>query len=325
MTVVGNTVMHHLALGLSPLGLASAPFAPALDEPVRLRAADLGLAMNPEGQVYFLPPIAGFVGSDCLAVIAATRLASKRTPTVAVDIGTNTEIALVHGGEISVTSCASGPAFEGYQITCGMKATVGAIERVSFTRDGKPAIIETIGGVKPVGICGSGVVDILAGLVSRGIIDETGRMQEHDLVRDGAEGREYRVVDGVDGDDVIFTQRDVRALQLAKGAIAAGWSLLLERHGLGPGDLHRVYVAGAFGNYLSADSALAIGLLPPVPKDRISFVGNAAGVGAQMALIDVRRRRRIAELRRRIRFVELAVDARFHEVFTRELTFGRRS
>ena len=131
--------MHHLALGLSPLGLTGAPFAPALDEPISLRAADLGVAMNPEGRVYFMPPIAGFVGSDCLAVIAATHLEAKRLPAMAVDIGTNTEIALVKDGKVSVTSCASGPAFEGYQITCGMKATEGAIERIDFTPDGRPS------------------------------------------------------------------------------------------------------------------------------------------------------------------------------------------
>ena len=138
MVIVGNTAMHHLALGLSPLGLTGAPFAPALDEPLSLRAADLGVAMNPEGRIYFMPPIAGFVGSDCLAVIAATHLEAKRLPAMAVDIGTNTEIALVKDGKVSVTSCASGPAFEGYQITCGMKATEGAIERVDFTPDGRP-------------------------------------------------------------------------------------------------------------------------------------------------------------------------------------------
>ena len=134
MVIVCNTAMHHLALGLSPHGLSGAPFAPALDEPISVRAADLGVAMNPEGRVYFMPPIAGFVGSDCLAVIAATHLEAKRLPAMAVDIGTNTEIALVKDGVVHVTSCASGPAFEGYQITCGMKATEGSIERVAFTR-----------------------------------------------------------------------------------------------------------------------------------------------------------------------------------------------
>ena len=181
MTVVGNTAMHHLVLGLSPLGLAGAPFAPALDEPLTLRAGDLSLAMNAEGRVHFLPPIAGFVGSDCLAVIAATRLETDAEPAMAIDIGTNTEIALVHDGHITVTSCASGPAFEGYQITCGMKASEGAIERVGFTPDGRPDVVDTIGGGEPVGICGSGVVDVLAGLVRSGVVDKTGRMDSHEL------------------------------------------------------------------------------------------------------------------------------------------------
>jgi uncharacterized 2Fe-2S/4Fe-4S cluster protein (DUF4445 family) len=322
MVVVGNTAMHHLALGLSPLGLTGAPFAPALDEPISVRAADLDVAMNPEGRVYFMPPIAGFVGSDCLAVIAATHLETRRLPAMAVDIGTNTEIALVKDGRVTVTSCASGPAFEGYQITCGMKAGEGAIERVDFTSDGRPRTVQTIGGFGPVGICGSGVVDILAGLIAGGVIDSTGLMQAHERVRRGARGLEYLIAEGDHG-DIVFTQRDVRALQLAKGAIAAGWSLLLSNAGLEPNDLRHVFVAGAFGNYLGLHNALAIGLLPRIATDRIAFVGNAAGVGAQMALIDVRQRERIAKLRRTITFRELATDSQFHEVFLREMSFSR--
>jgi uncharacterized 2Fe-2S/4Fe-4S cluster protein (DUF4445 family) len=322
MVVVGNTAMHHLALGLSPLGLTGAPFAPALDEPIALCAADLGVAMNPEGRVYFMPPIAGFVGSDCLAVIAATHLEARRAPAVAIDIGTNTEIALVKDGRVSVTSCASGPAFEGYQITCGMKATAGAIERVRFAPDGRPRTVQTIGRLEPAGICGSGVVDILAGLIGCGIVDSTGLMREqHERVHRGARGLEYLVTEGDHG-EIVFTQRDVRALQLAKGAIAAGWCLLLDNAGLAQEDVRHVFVAGAFGNYLDLDNSLAIGLLPRIPKERIAFVGNAAGVGAQMALIDVRQRERIAELRRTIVFRELATDSRFHEVFLREMSFA---
>jgi len=320
MVIVCNTAMHHLALGLSPHGLSGAPFAPALDEPISLRAADMGVTMNPEGRVYFMPPIAGFVGSDCLAVIAATHLEAKRLPAMAVDIGTNTEIALVKDGVVHVTSCASGPAFEGYQITCGMKATEGSIERVAFTADGHPRKIETIGRVEPQGICGSGVVDILAGLITTGVVDATGLMRPHERVRRGAHGLEYLVAEGAQG-DIVFTQKDVRALQLAKGAIAAGWSLLLSRADLEPADLRHIYVAGAFGNYLNLDNALAVGLLPRIAKSRIAFVGNAAGVGAQIALIDVRQRERIAELRKKIRFRELAMDAQFHEVFLREMAF----
>ena len=322
MTIVGNTVMHHLALGISPLGMSAAPFAPALAEPATERAADLGLAMNPEGGVHFPPPIAGFVGSDALAVIAATRLAGKRRPALAIDIGTNTEIAVAVGGRIVVTSAASGPAFEGYQMSCGMKAVEGAIERVRFTPDGEPKRIETIGGRPAVGICGSGVVDVLAGLVAAGVVDPSGRLQPHPRVRQSAtsNGLEYFLTAGTSG-DIVFTQHDVRALQLAMGAIASAWTLLLENVGLGVDDLCHVYVAGAFGNYLDPANSVALGLLPPVPRERIVFVGNAAGVGAQMALVDERARRRMAALRRRISFLDLATDSGFHEVFTGKLTF----
>ncbi len=320
MTVVGNTAMHHLALGLSPVGLGASPFAPAVAEPLTLRAGELGLAMNPEGGVHFPPPIAGFVGSDALAVVAATRLASKRRPCLALDIGTNTEIAIAHNGRVTVTSCASGPAFEGYQIAHGMKAVAGAIERVRIDHAGVPTEIATIGNLPPLGLCGSGVVDLLAGLVASGVVDRTGRLQPHGRVRQGGRGLEYALTDGPSG-PIVFSQHDVRALQLAKGAIASGWVLLLESLGLEPGDLHRVYVAGAFGNYLDVGAALRLDLLPPVPRERVSFVGNAAGVGAQMALIDVRARRRMAALRERVDFLDLATDPRFNDVFTRRLQF----
>jgi uncharacterized 2Fe-2S/4Fe-4S cluster protein (DUF4445 family) len=323
MTVVGNTAMHHLALGLPAQGLGAAPYAPAAAEPVTVRGADLGLDMNPEGGVHFPPPIAGFVGSDALGVIAATRLAGKRRPSLAIDIGTNTEIALVHDGQVTVTSCASGPAFEGYQIAHGMKASAGAIERVRIDADGQPVGVATVAGAEPIGICGSGVVDLLAGLVRSGVVDLSGRMTGHPLVRKGENGAvEYLLATGPAG-EIVFTQHDVRSLQLAKGAIATGWALLLESLGVGVGDLHRVYVAGAFGNYLDLDNAQAIDLLPPVTKDRVVFVGNAAGVGAQMALIDVRARRRMARLRARITFLELATNKDFQEAFAARLGFRR--
>ena len=321
MTVVGNTAMHHLALGLSPTGLGQAPFAPAAAEPLTLRASELGLDMNPEGGVHFPPPIAGFVGSDALAVIAATKLATKKRPSMAIDIGTNTEIALVHDGRVTVTSCASGPAFEGYQIRNGMKAVAGAIERITITRHGNVADVQTIAGAPPVGICGSGVVDLLAGLVRSGVVDKSGRMREHPRVRQGEEGREFLVAEGAHG-DIVFTQHDVRSLQLAKGAIHSGWELLLDSLEVSVDQLDRVYIAGAFGNYLDLDAAQYLGLFPPVAKRRVAFVGNAAGVGAQMALIDVRARRRMARLRERIEFLDLATDKRFLDVFAGRLGFA---
>ncbi len=321
MTVVGNTAMHHLALGLPAQGLGAAPYAPAAAEAVTVRGADLGLDMNPEGGVHFPPPIAGFVGSDALAVIAATRLASKPRPSLAIDIGTNSEIALVHDGQVTVTSCASGPAFEGYQIAHGMKAVAGAIEKVRFGRDGRPIEIATIGGAPAIGICGSGVVDMLAGLVRSGVVDRSGRMTAHPSVRRSEAGPLEYVLTAAPAGEIVFTQHDVRNLQLAKGAIATGWALLLESLGVDVDDLHRVYVAGAFGNYLDLVNAQAIDLIPPVPRDRVVFVGNAAGVGAQMALIDVRARRRMARLRARISFLELATNKDFQEAFAARLGF----
>ncbi len=322
MTVVGNTAMHHLALGLSPVGLGQAPFAPAAAEPLTLRASELGIHMNPDGGVYFPPPIAGFVGSDALSVVAATRLATKKRPSMAIDIGTNTEIALVRDGRVTVTSCASGPAFEGYQIRNGMKAVAGAIERVRITPDGDAVDIVTIAGEEPIGICGSGVVDLLAGLVHAGVVDKSGRMQtDHPRVRKGEEGNEYLLTVGPHG-DIVFTQHDVRSLQLAKGAIHAGWELLMASLEVPLEELDTVYIAGAFGNYLDLGAAQYLGLFPPVETRRVAFVGNAAGVGAQMALIDVRARRRMARVRDRIEFLDLATDKRFLDVFSSRLGFA---
>lgn len=320
MTVVANTAMHHLALGLSPVGLGAAPFAPALAAPLTVCADELDLNMHPRGGVHFPPPIAGFVGSDALAVVAATRLDRKRRPSMAIDIGTNTEIALAHDGRVSVTSCASGPAFEGYQIRHGMKAVAGAIERIRVLPDGRTTDIRTIGGATPVGLCGSGVVDLLAGLVKAGVVSASGRFADHPLVRREASGTEYVVCEGAHG-EIVFTQQDVRALQLAKGAIHSGWELLLDKLGLETDDLDRVYVAGAFGNYLDLEASQFLGLFPPVARGRVAFVGNAAGIGAQMALIDVRARRHMAVLRKRTEFLDLATSARFHEVFASRLGF----
>ncbi len=322
MTVVGNTAMHHLALGLSPVGLGQAPFAPAAAEPLTLRASELGIDMNPNGGVHFPPPIAGFVGSDALAVVAATHLAGKKRPSMAIDIGTNTEIALAHDGRVTVTSCASGPAFEGYQIRNGMKAVAGAIERVKIDAAGEARDIVTIAGAEPIGICGSGVVDLLAGLVHAGVVDKSGRMQsDHPRVRKGEEGSEYLLTTGPHG-DIVFTQHDVRSLQLAKGAIHAGWELLMASLEVPLEELDTVYIAGAFGNYLDLGAAQYLGLFPPVATKRVAFVGNAAGVGAQIALIDVTARKRMTRLRDRIEFLDLATDKRFLDVFSSRLGFA---
>ena len=234
MTVVGNTAMHHLALGVSPVGLGGAPFAPAIAEPLTLRAAELGFAMNPEGGVHFPPPIAGFVGSDCLAVIdghaagpddGARGSPSTSAPTPRSPWSTT--------GRVVVTSCASGPAFEGYQISLRHEGRRRAPSSASpSTPTASPRDLRTIGGREPLGICGSGVVDLLAGLVAAGVVDASGRMQAHARVRAAPAGPASSTCSpqGRSG-DIVFTQHDVRSLQLAKGAIAAGCKLLLAAAG----------------------------------------------------------------------------------------------
>ena len=203
------------------------------------------------------------------------------------------------------------------------KAAEGAIERIAIDAQGEPRDLRTIGGREPLGICGSGVVDLLAGLVAAGVVDRGGRVQPHARVRRSADGPglEYLVASGPQG-DIVFTQHDVRSLQLAKAAIAAGSKLLLAGAGLEPGAVDKVFVAGAFGNELDVHNALAIGLLPAVPRERVAFVGNAAGVGAQMALIDVDERHAMSALAARLEFLDLATDRGFHEVFTTELGFA---
>ena len=204
-----------------------------------------------------------------------------------------------------------------------MKAVEGAIERVTIGADGEPRELRTIGGREPLGLCGSAVVDLLAGLVAAGVVDASGRMQPHARVRRSATGPglEYLLTEGPQG-EIVFTQHDVRSLQLAKAAIAAGCKLLLATAGLDAAQLEQVLVAGAFGNELDVDNSLAIGLLPDVPRERVAFVGNAAGVGAQMALIDVAERRAMSELASQVEFLDLATDRGFHEVFTTELGFA---
>jgi uncharacterized 2Fe-2S/4Fe-4S cluster protein (DUF4445 family) len=203
-----------------------------------------------------------------------------------------------------------------------MKAVAGAIERVKIDEDGEPVEVVTITGTEPIGICGSGVVDLLAGLVHAGVVDKSGRMNaEHPRVRKGEEGWEYLLTEGPHG-DIVFTQHDVRSLQLAKGAIHAGWELLMASLDVDIEHLDTVYIAGAFGNYLDLAAAQYLGLFPPVDTERVAFVGNAAGVGAQMALVDIKARRRMAKERDSIEFLDLATDKRFLDVFSNRLGFA---
>ena len=332
VTVVGNTCMHHFFLGLEPRYLAEAPYVPVTTEPLNLTAGEAGLDINAEGNVFCLPCIAGFVGADTVGVIAATELTHRQRPVLAVDLGTNGEIALWTGESLLVASCAAGPAFEGSEIQQGMRAAPGAIDHV-FVRDGDIQI-STIANQPAAGICGSGLLDAVAVFLGLGVIDSSGRFMDDEVpgelpaaVADRLEGEgnlrriiltDYQPNAKV---PVALTQRDVREFQLAKGAVRAGIDILLDYAGLSADDLSDVLIAGAFGNYMGAGSALRVGLLPDIPEDRVKGVGNAAGAGAVLALISQTERSYACQVAKAAQHIELFRRPEFQNIFAKRMLF----
>ncbi len=326
--VVGNTCMNHLLLGINPASLAAAPYQPVVADPVSCRAEELGLAMNPQGRVYTLPNVAGFVGSDTVAVILATAMHRSDRIRLAIDLGTNGEIVLGNRDRLLTCSTAAGPAFEGARISSGMRATEGAIERVWI--DEGQVKVQVIGKTAAIGICGSGLLDAVAQMRGAGVLNEGGRLISPEKADSTvASGLLQRLVqnDGPAGfalarrgrRPVVLTQQDVRELQLAKGAIRAGISILLKEYGIGEEDITEILLAGAFGSFVNPASARAIGLVPPLPIERITAVGNAAGQGAVMALLSTDLREQASQIARSAEHVELSARPDFMEQFVEDL------
>jgi len=315
--IVGNTAMHHLFLGLPVKQLVVAPFVPAVSRALDCKARDMGLSFASGAYVHFLPNIAGFVGGDHMAMLLAVTQMKPSGLVMALDIGTNTEVSLIDGETISSVSCASGPAFEGYHIRHGMRAARGAIEKVRM--ENNTIQIQTIDDAPPSGICGSGVLDAMAQLFLEGVVDGSGRMLEgHPRVRTGTDSREFLLVaEGESGAPaaVVLTQHDIRELQLAKAAIRTGIQVLLETSGRKEQELDQVLIAGAFGSYIDMSSAVAIGMMPGLPMDRFTQVGNAAGMGARMALISATQRVKAQTLASKVKYVELGSAPHFTETF----------
>jgi uncharacterized 2Fe-2S/4Fe-4S cluster protein (DUF4445 family) len=328
-TVVGNTCMHHLFLGLDPRHLAQAPYVPVTADPVSLSAAEAGLAIHPRANVFCLPCIAGFVGADTVGMIASEKLTRQARPVLAVDIGTNGEVALWSGSRLLVASCAAGPAFEGAHIEYGMRAAPGAIDRVHL--NGGDITVTTIEGAPPQGICGSGLFDAVAVALESGAVDMMGRfVAGTDGVRPEVarrlhgEGNARRLLltgENPENGAIGLTQRDVREVQLAKGAVLAAVTLLLEEAGISERDLEEVLIAGAFGNYINPASALRIGLLPAVPLERVRGVGNAAGAGAILALVSLAEREYACEAAAVAEHIELMRRPAFQTTFMETMLF----
>lgn len=332
LLAAGNTTMMHLLLGVDPCAIAQAPYVAAYREGRSVPAAELGLKIARCGRLTVLANVAGFIGADTVAVVLATEMHTSPQLNLAIDIGTNGEIVLGTAEELIACSTAAGPAFEGARIRFGMRAARGAVERVDIEDDVRLGLIE---GDKVVGICGTGLIDTVAELLRLAIIDETGRIRDASEVPSLPEAIAKRIRPGKNGNDftlawpdqcangeaVYLTQRDVREVQLAKGAIFAGVQIMKRELDVTDDDLAGVLLAGAFGNYIRPERARRIGLLPDVALDRMTFVGNAASTGAKLALVNRGCRTESDEISERIRYVELAGRADFQMEFTAAMMF----
>ena len=325
VTLAGNTAMQQLLLGRDSRALGEVPFAPAFHDAQNLHATEIGLLTNPAAHLYVFPQVGGFVGGDTVSCMLAANFDAPAEPALLIDIGTNGEIALVRDGEILCASTAAGPAFEGARISCGMRATTGAIDQITL-RDNDIAC-RTIGNAEAVGLCGTALIDVAAELLRAGILDETGRLLEPGEAAHLSPALRARVTMENDAPafrldaNVLLRQQDIRELQLATAAIRAGVETLLKLANLTPDDLGRVCLAGAFGNLIRPANAQRIGLLPAVSADRIRFIGNASSLGAKTALLNRHARDRAESLRRVSRHIDLGSLPDFQDAFVNAILF----
>ncbi len=334
VALAGNATMTHIVLGIDPEPLGVAPFILATRLLPEVLAAELGLPAHPRARAVIFPPFGAYVGGDITAGLLASGMDRDARTRLFIDIGTNCEIVLGNRDWLLATAAPAGPAFEGAAIRCGMRAADGAIEVVTMTPDGLE--LKVIGDVEPAGLCGSGLVDAVTGLVRLGLLDSSGRLVSEERAAELAPGLADRLTQlgaervfvlhwlGEPGNvsrSVYLSQRDVRELQFAKAAIATGWRILLEEAGLEPGDIQQVLLAGSFGSYLSPANAIRIGLVPDIPVLRVVSAGNVAGEGAKMALLSVRERAGGLALLEEVRYVELSDRADFNDRFIDQLAF----
>lgn len=332
VTVGGNTTMSHIFAGYPPASLARAPFSPMYTGTLQLSQLDLGLQVSEYAEITLLPNIAGHVGGDITAGIVASRILDEKKLTLFLDIGTNGEIVLAGDGAAMTCSTAAGPAFEGATIRNGMRAAPGAIEKIQI-KEGE-VFIKTVDDAEPVGICGSGIIDVMAEMLGAGLINFKGRLaskEDLEKIHPGSpladrlinteEGREFILVYKECGDDIVVTQKDIREVQLAKGAVAAGISIMLKRMDKKPADIHKIIIAGAFGNFIHKESAVAIGLIPSLPMNKIISAGNTAGAGVSMVLMSDNEMELAKSVPTRVQHIELASCSDFQDEYMKALAF----
>ncbi|MCL2419081.1 MAG: ASKHA domain-containing protein, partial [Conexibacteraceae bacterium] len=332
ITVCGNQTMMQLALGIDPEPLSMAPFIVSSNSFPETRAADFGVAVHPRAHAFVFPSLGAYVGGDIVAGMLATGMTRDQRLRLFIDVGTNSEIALGSSERVLATAAPAGPAFEAAQIRCGMRASDGAIEGVKI--DGDEIRLQVIGDVAPVGMCGSGLVDVVSELVHSGLLDHSGRFLDPDVAaethpvlaeRFATIGKERIFIlerRGKNPEDCVFiSQRDVRELQFAKASIATGWHILLRDLGFEEGDVQQVLLAGSFGAYLTPLSAVRIGLVPKLALPRIVTAGNVAGEGAKIAALSARERAEADAILREVEYVELSGRTDFNDLFIDQLAF----
>lgn len=325
IVIVGNATMLHLLLGVRPDSIAVAPFTATFLEPLNLRAKEVELDIHPQGRVQLFPSLGAYVGADLMGDAVATGLAREDTKRLVVDVGTNGEILIGHAARIIGTAAPAGPAFEGAEILHGMRATDGAIEGIILSGDSVQ--LQIIGGndLEPKGLCGSGLIDAVAQLRAVGLIDEGGAFVPPEELANHPLADRMTEYEGVRAfrfsEDVLLTQKDIREMQFAKGAISTGVETAMREIGWTTEDLEEVLLAGSFGSYINPQSAKIIGLVPPVPVEKIKAIGNAASEGAKMALTSFREREVAFELPTWIEYLELSGVEDFNDRFIRNLGF----
>ena len=329
MTLLGNTTMQHLLLGILPDSIAFSPYVPVITGPVTTKASELHIDIHPRANAYVFPSIGGYVGGDTVGLILATHLNKPGKTTIAIDLGTNGEVVLSHKGKIFAASTAAGPAFEGGHISRGMRAVSGAIETVLVRDD--DVSFKVIANLAPKGLCGSGLVDTVAELLKMKIIDHAGYIKPKKELKnilskkmlsriiESKAGKSFRLT-GIKN-SITVTQKDIREFQLAKGAIRACISILMKKAGIKAPDIDEILIAGTFGNYLRRESITSVKIIPAVPAEKIRFIGNAAMTGAIMGLISEEMRKEAELIAKIATYVELSDRNDFQEEFAKSLSF----
>lgn len=326
VTFAGNTTMLHTLFGLDAIDIARSPFIPTFTEGLSVRPETIGLDINQRGEIVLLPSISSYVGADILAGLIATGVGQTPDHQLLVDIGTNGEVAFGNDQELYACSVAAGPSFEGSNISAGMAALPGAIEKFEIRSDG--FTYSTIAGEKARGICGSGLLDLVAGLLQIGVITTKGAFAQpaemptywQNIFSPDKEIKELELI-STEGNKIAFTQKDIRQLQLAKGAVRAGIEILLARTDFALSSIEKVFLVGGFANYLDPINAVKIGMIPAELQDKIEQAGNGSGAGAGLYLLDRELNQAGRELQRKTQYIELSSDMEFQEKFTEHLGF----